>query len=286
MLAAGICGNAHLHEKLGSSETSQAIDRCLKRIQRSVEAGGGRIVQIGGGEAMAAFDAADALVNAAIEMQQRIADLPPVSGVKMAIRVGISCDGGVSQGHKSENELAEEAALLAGVAKSGQILAIGRIRQALPESMRTLAGDAGTTFPAEAEDKEPIVEIVLEAPAESTQESAQDAAGSMSGCLRLHYGGNTLVLDEHKPLIDMGRDKTSDVIIRDPRASRHHATIERHGTLVVLIDRSTNGTYVTIDSDAELFVKHGKCALRGHGVIVFAASSSDADADCAQFECA
>ena len=54
----------------------------------------------------------------------------------------------------------------------------------------------------------------------------------------------------------------------------------------MLVDRSTNGTYVTIDGDSEQFVKHGECTLYGSGVIAFAASSSAPDADCAEFECA
>ncbi len=66
VLATGISGCARLHEKLGGSEAARAVDRCLKRIERAVEAGGGRIVRVGGDEVLAAFDAADAVVHAAI----------------------------------------------------------------------------------------------------------------------------------------------------------------------------------------------------------------------------
>jgi hypothetical protein len=180
-------------------------------------------------------------------------------------------------GQPVEDELAVEAAHLAGLAKPGQTLAGAGIRMALPETMRALANKPGR--------KEAVVEIVPGEAAGSPRQAA-DAASATSGSLRLHYGGNTLVLDEHKPVIDMGRNGTCDLVIGNPRASRQHAMIRRRGSLLVLVDSSTNGTYVTIDGHAEQFVKQSEFALHGHGVIAFAAPSSAPGADCAQFECA
>jgi hypothetical protein len=300
VLAAGVSGNAHLYEMLDGAEAVRAVDRCLKRIQRSIEAGGGNVVQTGGGEVVAAFGAADEAVNAAVEMQQRVADLPPVSGVKMAIRVGVS--HGVTAGQSAEDSLTGEAAHLAGVAKGGQILAIGRICQALPETMQALVADTGSTLPGEPGRKDAVVEIrpgtaPVESPLEPAAapfmddangvDSPADTGGASStrGRLRLDYGKAVIVLDENKPVIDMGRGSMCDVVIRDPRASRRHATINRRGNQVVLIDGSTNGTFVTIDGDSERFVKHAEFILHGKGIITFAASSGKPDADSARFEC-
>jgi hypothetical protein len=102
--------------------------------------------------------------------------------------------------------------------------------------------------------------------------------------LRLHYGQNTVVLDEQRPVITMGRDATCAVIIRNLRASRRHATIELRGNLVVLIDKSTNGTFVTIDGNPTQFVKQGEFPLHGSGKIAFS-SSPTPDTDCFRFEC-
>jgi hypothetical protein len=273
VLAVGISGCVKLYEKLGDSEASRAVDRCLKRIERSVEAAGGRLFQADGEEAITVFEAAETALNTAVEMQQRIADLPPVSGVKMAIRVGISCGAASPPGQPGE-ELVKEAARLAGVAKSGQILALERIRKALPESMRTLTRDTGVALPGESGRDESVVEVFFEPP-----------AAKAAGCLRLHYGEDIFVLDEHRPAIHLGRDGACEVIVKSLRASRRHATIKQQGNFFVLIDQSTNGTYVTIDGDTEQFVKHGECALHGNGVIAFASPASASDADCARFEC-
>jgi hypothetical protein len=285
VLAAGIAGNARLHEKLASPEAERAIDRCLKRILRVIEAGGGNVLQTGGGEVVAAFGAADAVVNAAIEMQQRVADLSPVSGVEMAIRVGVSCGVTARAGQLAEDGLVREAAHLAGIAKAGQILAAGRICQSLPAALQALSADTGSTLLGEPVHKAAIVEIRSgTAPAQSPQ-YAPDAALFTSSGLRLRYGKAVIVLDEKKPVIDMGRDGTCDVVIRDPRASRRHATIKCRENRVVLIDKSTNGSFVTIGDDSEQFVKHAEIALYGKGIIAFAASLAEPNADCARFEC-
>jgi hypothetical protein len=285
VLAAAISGNAHLHEKLGSSEAARAVDRCLEQVRHAIEAGGGSIVQAGGGEVMAVFGTTDETIDAAIEIQRRVADLPPVSGVKMTVRVGVSY-GVTARAVSAEDGLAKEAAHLAGIAKAGQILSVGRICPMLPETVQALAvPGAASTLSGEAEHGDAVVEIrPKSAPAESPQ--PEPAAAPAAGvCLRLSYGEAVIVLDGEKPVIDMGRGSTCDVVVRDPRASRHHATIDFRGDRVVLVDKSTNGTYVTIDGDSERFVKHREFTLHGKGSIAFASSSVEPDADCARFEC-
>jgi hypothetical protein len=286
VLAVGVSNCSRLHEKLGSSEASQAVDRCLKRIERSVEASGGRLVQSGGGEAIAVFDAADAVINAAIEMQQRIANLPPVSGVKMAIRVGISCAHFSNPDQPVVDQLTRDTARLTGIAKSGQILANGKIREALPKAMQGMATDTDLALPNESGQNEPVVEIApVEAPVTDSADAA-DTVNSVDAWLRLRYGHDTVVLNEHKPVIVMGRDGACEVVIRNPRASRCHARIERREGLIILIDKSTNGTFVTIDGNPTQFVKHSECPLHGNGIIAFTSKSSTSDADCIRFECA
>ena len=291
VLTAGISGSARLHEKLGNAEALRAVDRCVKRIERSVDAFGGRVVKAGSDEVMAVFDTVDAAIHAAIEMQQRVADLPPVSGVKTAIRVGISCGNTDVFGQSIDEEAAREAALLAGLAKPAQILACGKIRESMSPSFAPQVNDLGSALAARSGELGTVLEIVnpcvLAANSEVAEADATltpDAAPSGTGCLRLCYRGETVLLNEGKSIIRMGRDSASDLVIHDRRASRHHATIERRGNQVVLIDKSTNGTYVMIDGLPEHFVKRGECILRGKGRILFAASSADPEADCAEFE--
>lgn len=284
VLFADVSGSARLHEKLGGAETLRAVDRCLKRIERAVEGFGGRVVKIVGDELMAVFDVADEAFQAAVEMQQRVADLPPVSGVKLEIRVGFAQGEVRDEVGTLVGETVSLAAHLAGLAAPGQVLTSlqtqATLSPALKKSTRELTaqecrGRAGTFFEVLSPDSTvlPVNDPV--------------AAGAMdavrSGFL-LNYAGRSIQLNERMPRISMGRAPDCDVVIRDRRASRYHATLEWQNQHVVLTDKSTNGTYVTLRGDAEQFVRGQVCMLRGRGVISFAASLSAADADCAEFE--
>src|SRR5574343_361274 len=101
VLFADVSGSTALFERLGDREAMHAVERCLKRMKRSIDGYKGETVQIVGDELLAAFESAEAACQAAIDMQQRISDLPPVSGLRLTIRIGIQ--GG--EIHRHGNEL-------------------------------------------------------------------------------------------------------------------------------------------------------------------------------------
>jgi pSer/pThr/pTyr-binding forkhead associated (FHA) protein len=90
------------------------------------------------------------------------------------------------------------------------------------------------------------------------------------------HGRSNLVLDwhDHKVTHD-GGDSTlvlgsqPDVDLRLPRefTSRHHARIERRNHDFVLVDTSTNGTYVQTEDERVTYVHHGVLRLWGEGWI-------------------
>ncbi|WP_301101602.1 adenylate/guanylate cyclase domain-containing protein [Propionivibrio sp.] len=272
VLFADVSGSVRLHEKLGDAETLRAVDRCLKRMERSVEVFGGYIIKTVGDELMAMFDLPDQAFQAALQMQERVADLPPVSGVKLAIRIGFA-HGSVSEERgRVVGETVSVAAHLAGLAKPGQVLTSFQTQSELPPALKKSTRSLG---PASASGQFPgmmVIEVL----------SPEEAKLRAPFCLR--YGDKLIELNESKLTIKMGRDAQSDVAIHDRRASRHHAKIERRGELIFLIDSSTNGTYVTLDGEAELFLREAECIIHGKGQICFAASASSPDADCAEFE--
>ena len=283
VLVADVSGNARLHEKLSGGEASRAVDRCLKRMERAVEAFSGRQVKVAGDELLAVFDTADEAFQAAVEMQERVADLPPVSGVKLAIRVGFSY-GLVSESESNvTGEAISVAAHLAALAKPGQALASLSAQSTLSPAFKKATRDLGLSAANGQFPEMKTFDLVTPEPS-GLAIKAVDRSNLSSGCFRLRYAGETIMLDDARQLINMGRSAESDVVVRDRRGSRNHARIERRGDRVVLIDTSTNGTFVTFDGKPEFFVRREECVLQGRGVICFAASATSVDADCAQFD--
>ena len=268
VLFADLPGSARLRQKLGDGEAARAVDRCRKRMERAAEVFGGQAIDFADDRLTAVFEHADQALQAALQMRERVADLPPVAGIKLAVRAGLAHATVNEENGSLVGEAADAAMQLARQAKPGQLLASPLARAALSprrqESTRELAAPAadGTTI------------FELMAAAGSTPASA----------LVLRYGDAMVTLDANQRVISMGRDADCDVAIHDRRASRQHARIELRGERIVLIDNSTNGTYVTLDGQPELFLRGNECVIHGRGLISFAAPSASRDADCATFE--
>jgi adenylate cyclase len=291
VLFAGVSGSAKLHEKLGNTEALRAVDRCLKRVERAVVAFDGRIVKTVGDELMAVFDDADDALQASVEMQQRVADLPPVSGVKLAIRVGFSHGEVGSESDEFVGDIVNEAAHLAGLAKPGQILTSIHAQSMLSPTLKKSTRDLGETPFKDMSSGLTVFEVVATdnfpaAPMAMAVSAPEDSRSSSFLCTRfsLRYFGETVIVDESNPIIHLGRDANSDVVIHDRRASRNHAKIEWRDGKIILADKSTNGTFVTLRGTPEIFLRHDECLLRDKGVICFASSATGTDADCAEFE--
>jgi class 3 adenylate cyclase len=294
VLFADVSGSVRLYEKLGDTAALQAVDRCLKRIERAVTGHQGRVVKIVGDELMAVFASVDDTFQAASEMQQSVSDLPLVSGVKLAIRVGFQ-QGSVTEerGDGSEDgsagggdvfgDCVNMAARLAGLAKPGQVLIGSQTQQALAQSRQMSTRDLAQ-MPVKSKTGEmQVFEVIWQTSADLAL-TAASIPTKIGAQLRVRYAGETLLLNAMKSAISMGRDTGCEVAVRDPRASRNHARIERRGEKFVLTDQSTNGTYITFSGEPELFLRREEVVLRGSGSICFAASATSNDTDCAEFE--
>ena len=64
------------------------------------------------------------------------------------------------------------------------------------------------------------------------------------------------------------------MVVDDEHASRHHCTIERRRDHFVLVDKSTNGTFVTFEGEQELALRRDEIMLRKSGWISFGQSRS------------
>lgn len=65
----------------------------------------------------------------------------------------------------------------------------------------------------------------------------------------------------------MGRADENDVVIKGNLISRVHARIDMRKNRFVLVDESTNGTFIQPDGGEEVYVRRDSAELAGSGVI-------------------
>jgi hypothetical protein len=87
--------------------------------------------------------------------------------------------------------------------------------------------------------------------------------------LKLKYRGEKLVLREIMEALTIGRDRRCNLVVDDELASRNHCIIQRRRDHFVLADKSTNGTFVTVEGEDEVMLQRDELTLRKRGWISF-----------------
>jgi FHA domain len=85
--------------------------------------------------------------------------------------------------------------------------------------------------------------------------------------LRLRFDDRELLVDERASSITIGRAEVNDVVVKGHLSSRLHARIVIGRSNFVLIDQSTNGTFVKTGDGEELFIRQDILQLKGQGMI-------------------
>jgi len=102
--------------------------------------------------------------------------------------------------------------------------------------------------------------------------------------LRLTHNGREIVFGSRQDVIRFGREVSADVVVSDRKASREHARIERRRDKFVLVDVSSNGTFLTFRGEQEMPVRREEIVLHGHGSISFGHPYAADPAEVATFE--
>ena len=270
VLFADVSGSTRLHEKLGDAAAMHAVKRCLNCIEHAAVAYRGRLVKTSGDEALVVFDDAEEGFLAACEMQQKIEDLVPVSGNKLAIHIGFHFGDVIEQQGDVFGDTVNTAARLVALAKAGQILTTDETVRRLPPpclaSVRQLdsvnvKGKAGSVR---------LWEVLWRGGEDLTLMPNHLAPiRPMESRLCLRHGEDEFFVDGNLSVVTLGRDAGCDLVILDPRASRTHARIELHRDKFVLIDQSTNGTFIATDAEGKYAVRREEAILHGRGRLSF-----------------
>jgi len=103
--------------------------------------------------------------------------------------------------------------------------------------------------------------------------------------MRLRFDDRELLVDEGHSSITIGRAEENDVVVTRERVSRLHVRIELSRNKFVLIDQSTNGTFVHGADGEETFIRRGTLQLTGQGMIGLGRRPGQGSAYTIRFSC-
>ena len=282
---AELLGIAELYAGAGDADALQATTACHDRLEQAAGPAKARVLKRIGPRLMLLAESADVAARAAVAMQVAASQLPAAPGGKPGLGIGFHYGRVIQNDDDVFGDTVNLAARLVEKAARGQILLVAEtaeqvgslyrrsIRRLLAVQLKGIDQELG------------LCEMVWRADEPATfYPFTADAEPPARVKLKLKYRGTKLVLKRIVEAVSLGRDAQCKVVIDDEHASRHHCTIQRRRDRFVLVDKSTNGTFVTIEGEQELAVRRDEVTLRKSGWIAFGQSRS-AGGDVMEFHC-
>jgi class 3 adenylate cyclase len=283
VLFADVSDSTQLYERLGDAQALATVTRCLEMARDAAVGCGGRLIKTIGDEVMLVFATALQAAEAAVAIQERMTELAEVLKLRLSFHVGFHYGVAIEHDGDVYGDSVNLAARLVEIAKGGQILTSSATVAELPPYARTQLRDLhAMTIKGKQQDLG-VVELVWQAAADLTMVGRLPVLEVIR--IELRHGDATMTLDAGTHAITLGRDEHSDVVIRDQRASRLHARIERRHDKFALVDSSANGTYVTFEGENEFVLHRQECLLKGRGKISFGRPFESSISEVVHFAC-
>jgi adenylate cyclase len=269
VIFAELVGAAELYARLGDAAAHDAIAPWVETLQRSAESTQARFVKRIGGRLMLLSASADAAARTAVAMQVAAGDFPAAGDTRLGLGVGFHYGPVIQNNADVFGDTVNLAARLVEQAARGQILLASDTAEQVGALYRRSIRRLYAVQLKGIGEELSLCEIVWRADEPATFYPFDAASEPARAKLKLKYRGNKMVLRRIVEAFTIGRDPGCGLVIDDEHASRHHCTIERRHAHFVLADKSTNGTFVTVEGEEEAVLHREEFTLRKNGWISF-----------------
>ena len=270
---ADVVGSTKLYELLGDLRARDMVGICIDVMRAATEHHHGTVIKTMGDEIMATFPTADDALNAAAQMQMQISTHPGLKVEEQTVAIRIGCNFGpvVLENRDIFGSAVHTANRMTSQAKAGQIITTATMVEQLSSEWRasvrqidiaTIKGRSSEVALFEVLWQTEDITSMVPAIAVTSRERANKTQR-----LRLRYQGQEVLVQDGRANITMGRAEENDLVIKGNLISRLHARVEFNRNKFMLIDQSTNGTFVLGKDGEEAFVRRDSMQIRGEGLI-------------------
>ena len=204
-------------------------------------------------------------------MQKQITLHPGLRSTSMSVAIRIGCNFGpvVLENRDVFGSTVHTANRMTSQAKAGQIITTATMVDRLSSEWRasvrqidvaTLKGRASEVALFEVLWQTDDVTSMVPAIATSRDKAHKPQR------LRLRYQGQEVLVERAATNITMGRAEENDLVVKGNLISRLHARVEVNRNKFMLIDQSTNGTFVIGKDGEEAFVRRDSHANSRRGL--------------------
>jgi adenylate cyclase len=268
ILFADIEGSTSVYDALGDVRARAIMAQCLDRIIQAIRRGGGNVVKTIGDEVMSTFPTADQATEAARNIQRSILEHQREEGLNFGVHVGIHFGPVLEEEGDVYGDVVNVAARMVSLAKAGQILTTRETVEALKAAERQTTRRIDRLQLKGKQEEIDVFEVIWETADLTT---VVEVASMLEHPTQIHLvvslGNQVMELGTERAKITIGRGPDNDLVLDDPLASRRHAHLELRQGKFLLIDNSTNGTFVSTAEGEPIYVHREEMMLPEAGNI-------------------
>lgn len=270
ILFADVVGSTQLYDEYGDAKASETVALCLDVMKDATHQFNGTVIKTIGDEVMSTFPTVDDAVSAASQMQARISEENSGAGrIPVSIRIGCHFGPVVQERNDIFGAAVHTANRMTSQAKARQIVISGPTVDHMGDEWRKQTRQIDVATVRGRIDEVALFEVMWQ-PEEATSmlptiEWENRARGPSR--LVLSFRDQTVVVNDKRKSVNIGRADDNDLVIKGNLISRIHARVEMRRGKFLLVDQSTNGTFLQNARGEETFVRRDTTELTGAGII-------------------
>ncbi|WP_296510703.1 adenylate/guanylate cyclase domain-containing protein [Rhodoferax sp.] len=280
-------GSTAMFGMMGNVRATDLITRITDRISSLAGAHQGQLVKTLGDGVMVVFSDANRAVDFAVDVQRT--HLRHTQGLnprdQLPVRIGIAFGDMEQTAGDFYGDAVNVAARLCDLCGPNQIWAsqgsVDRYVYHRGVSLRSLGAISirGRDLPCEVvqiewKEEESSDFLTMQAQILVDTFGTSDVLGKQ---VRLQYLDQSAIFRSFDMPVHIGRVKTAEFVVTDPRVSRTHARLVWRNGGVIVEDLSSYGTWVRFadDLNGDILLRREECVLHGSGDLALGASFSD-----------
>ncbi len=267
VLFVDVTDSTRTYERLGDTQALGLIHQLLGLLDKASARHGGAVVKTLGDGMVCVFPHADAAMQAACDMQMVA---PEASPERLTIKIGFTFGPVVLSEGDVFGDTVNVCARLVALGNAEQVLTTQQTVDALSPALRVRCRQM---FPIRVRGRhEEIIACNVQWRSDPDLTEINLIPSTITRTretvLKLTHQGELRVLRSGGTGMRIGRDKDNDLVIDSHFASRVHARVYAREGHFMLVDQSSNGTYVLADGNsAEILLRREEAVLGERGWI-------------------
>ena len=270
VLFVDVTDSTKLYESLGDTVALALINGVFERLEKIVARYAGSVVKSLGDGIICAFEDPDNAFRAAVDIQTSVRGAAQETANRLQLKIGFTWGPVILSKGDVYGDTMNVCARLVTLANPEQILTSAPTVEALSPGLRTRCRALFPTRIKGKADEVAVSEVLWRYDPAITEANLvrADFAKAVQTSLKLIYRGNIFIVNRSRPMLQMGRDQTNEIVIVSLFASRIHARVHTREGHFVLTDLSSNGTFLMVDDQSsEVHLRREEAVLSGRGWI-------------------